>query len=261
MQYVKNGQLAYPDSGAGEKVIVALHGHYGRSRYFAPLAEALPDWRVIALDQRGHGWSAHTGDYSREGYLADLELLLDTLKLQQVVFVGFSLGGVNAYQFAARHPERVLAMVIEDIGAVLQADDLEAVRNFPARFPSVRAARDFIVGRGLGDGMYFLESLVEQDDGWAFRFDVEGLVRSQQAYYGDWWADWLATKHPILLLHGAESDMLPAAHAQEMAARRPNTTLVTFPDCGHGILGGNPEGYLRAVRSFLETVMDAKVRL
>ncbi|MFG2842626.1 alpha/beta fold hydrolase [Kitasatospora sp. NPDC048296] len=69
------------------------------------------EWRVIAPDQRGQGESERAADYSREGYLADIEALLDHLGLERVVLLGHSLGGINAYQLATRHPERVEAIV------------------------------------------------------------------------------------------------------------------------------------------------------
>jgi pimeloyl-ACP methyl ester carboxylesterase len=49
-------RLAYVDFGGDGAPILALHGHFGRARMFAPLAAALaPAYRVISLEQRGHG--------------------------------------------------------------------------------------------------------------------------------------------------------------------------------------------------------------
>ncbi len=77
---------------------------------FAPLAAArAPAWRVVALDQRGHGHSDHApraGGYAREAYLGDVTALVAHLGLDTAVLLGNSLGGVNAYQFAARRPAR-----------------------------------------------------------------------------------------------------------------------------------------------------------
>ena len=85
--------------------------------------------------------------------------------------------------------------------------------------------------------------------------DIEGapphINTSRRLVAGDHWADWLAGEHPVLLLRGTESDLLSAAMAREMAARRPNTRLVEFPGAGHAIHDDDPEGFALAVASFL----------
>jgi pimeloyl-ACP methyl ester carboxylesterase len=53
-------ELSWLDFGGNGDILVALHGRSGCARNWVPLARALqPQWRVIALDQRGHGWSSH----------------------------------------------------------------------------------------------------------------------------------------------------------------------------------------------------------
>ena len=69
--------------------------------------------RVYALDQRGHGASDRTpGQYGRDGYVEDAAAAIDQLGLAPVVLVGHSMGGLNAYLVAARHPELLRALVV-----------------------------------------------------------------------------------------------------------------------------------------------------
>src|SRR5271167_1817450 len=112
--------FSYLDSRGSGPVLIALHSHWMEGVTFVPLATSLaPEWRVIALDQRGHGHSDHAATYTRADYLQDLEAFFDHLDLNDAVLLGNSLGGINAYQFAARHPEKVRGLIIEDIGVVL----------------------------------------------------------------------------------------------------------------------------------------------
>ena len=68
--------FSYLDSTVGTHVLVALHGHLMEAATFVPLAASLsPAWRVIALDQRGHGHSSHAPTYHRADYIGDLEAL------------------------------------------------------------------------------------------------------------------------------------------------------------------------------------------
>jgi esterase len=236
-------RLAYHEWGEGEPLL-ALHGHFGRGRVWAPLAEALPGWRVVAPDQRGHGRTGHARDYGREAYVADAAHLIEALGLAPAVVLGHSLGGVNAYQLAARRPELVRAVIVEDAPAefgVRPDLDLWDGRRF-ATLGELRAAVPHPV---------LWESAVEDEEGWGFRFDPAEINESRRLLAGDHWADWLAGEHPVLLLHGLESDTLPTAMAREMAARRPNTRLVEFPGAGHAIHDDDPEGFALAVASFL----------
>jgi esterase len=106
----------------------------------------------------------------------------------------------------------------------------------------------------MADDSCFLQSLVEYHDGWGFRFSNDYMIRSEQLMEGDGWDDWLASDCPALLLQGNQSWTLETAHAREMAARRPNTRLVEFPDSGHTIHDDNPAEYSAAVGEFLDSL-------
>ena len=68
--------LSYLDAGGDGPVLIALHAHMMSAASFEPLAAALsPKWRVVALDQRGHGHSDHATSYTRDDYIGDIESL------------------------------------------------------------------------------------------------------------------------------------------------------------------------------------------
>lgn len=239
--------LSVVDWGGPGPVLFCLHGHFGQGWIYRFLAERLAGrWRVVAPDQRGHGFSDHAATYARTDYRTDALAVLDALGIGEAVVLGSSLGGVNAYQLAAHAPQRVRALVIEDIGAVCR-DDLAWCLEWPARFASLAAMRAAI-------HPYFCESAVQREDGWDFRFDRPGIVRSGRELNGDWWRDWLASPCPALLLRGGTSDILTATHAAEMVARRPGTVFRCFPTAGHNINEADPVGYCDAVAAFLATL-------
>jgi esterase len=243
-------RLSYVDFGGPGRPLVALHGHCGCARNFAPLALALaPDWRVIALDQRGHGWSHRPRACDRAAYVADAVAFLDHLGVGPVPLLGHSLGGVNAYQLAARRPDLVAALIVEDVGARIGPAPPDG-GAWPGRVESLSTLLEFLSGRGGGLERHFLDSLVEREDGWGLRFDPAWVARSRAALVGDWTADWTASTCPALLLHGTRSRVLSAAEAGRMAAERPHTTLVTL-DAGHTIHDDRPAEYAAAVAGFL----------
>jgi len=262
--YFRSGanELSYVDYGGADKsVLLLLHGHMNDAGTFAALASRLQkDWRVIGLDQRGHGWSGHPADtdYSRESYVTDiLNLVRQELGGQPVVILGHSLGGINAYQFAARHPEYVRAVIVEDIGVEIHAD-LSFAEKLPERSPTLQDLRDSLARLGLKAIDYFSESVFEDEKGWGFRTDLKGMKSSQENSNGQWWEDWLSSTCPILLIHGKKSFVMNAEQAKLMQSRRPNTSLEIFEDCGHGVHSDDPDGFYAVVKKFLDGLAESK---
>jgi len=239
--------FSYLDSGGSGPILVALHAHLMEAATFAPLAVALaPDWRVVALDQRGHGYSSRAPSYTRASYIGDIVALFAHLGLDRAVLLGNSLGGVNAYQFAARHPQRVSALIIEDIGAVV-TDDISFILPWEGTF----ATREDLVTRiGPRFAPYFEDSIRETEAGWKLAFEPREMVASQQHLCGDHWQDWLATNCPALLIRGSESRVTSAEQLEQMARRRPNSILVTL-NGGHVLHKETSSEFTRTVRTFL----------
>lgn len=239
--------LSYLDTGGDSQTLIALHAHWMEAvTYTQFAAELAPKWRVIALDQRGHGYSDHARSYTRDDYLGDLAALFEHLEIDKAALLGNSLGGVNAYQFAARHPERVKALVIEDIGVVLNTDT-----SFTLAWVGTFPRREALVER-IGERLlpYLQDSFRQTSGGWRLAFDPQELIASQLHLNGDHWADWLASSCPALLIRGRESRLTAQPQIEEMAARRPNTRLVTL-DGGHVVHQDNPNGFANAVQEFL----------
>ncbi|MGW3039504.1 alpha/beta fold hydrolase [Kitasatospora sp. NPDC001159] len=250
---VDGRRLSYLDFGGRGRPLLALHGHLSEGAMWARLAEELRgDWRVIAPDQRGQGESERAGDYSREGYLADIEALLDHLGLEKVVLLGHSLGGINAYQFAARHPERVEAIVDIEAPVVLGLEGphpLAFLLDLPYDAPS----REVLIAALGPAAPYFADRLRENADGsWRLPFHPKDMYDSEELVHGDHWADWTATSCPALLVRGSEG-VIPAGQAAELVARRPGTVAVELVG-DHLLPVTAADDLAAAVREFLGTL-------
>ncbi|MFX3618645.1 MAG: alpha/beta fold hydrolase [Sporolactobacillus sp.] len=256
-KYFKSGdlQLSYLDfEGIDKPILLCLHGHFGNAAEFAQLAKKLIDWHVYSLDQRGHGWSEHADckGYRREDYVKDILILIDkVLHNAPLVILGHSLGGVNAYQVAAKRKNLVRGLVIEDIGAVVN-DDLSFARSIVDSMPTLHTLGESLKTFGINDYSYFIESAYEDETGWHFRFDKEHLPISQSHLNGDWWTDFLATDCPALLLHGKSSHVVSDEQIIEMARRRKNTTYQFFEKSNHTIHDCEPQAFCQIVADFLK---------
>lgn len=87
--------LSYLDQGGIGAPIIALHAYWMEAGTYADLAEALaPEWRVVALDLRGHGHSDHSADLSWDAFIGDLAAFLDHLGVEEpAILMGNSHGG------------------------------------------------------------------------------------------------------------------------------------------------------------------------
>ncbi|MET8334083.1 alpha/beta fold hydrolase [Streptosporangium canum] len=246
-------RLSYLDFGGTGRPLVALHGHMSEGAGFAGLAAALaPEWRVVAPDQRGHGESDRADDYSREGYIADVVALLDHLGLGRAVVLGHSLGAINAYQLAARHPERVSALVNAE-GAVSLGLHGPNPLAFVLALPYEAPTREALI-EGLGQAApFFGDALRENPDGtWRLPFHPQDMVDSEDLVHGDHWNDWLATTCPALFVRGT-GGVVPAEQAQAMVERRPDTHLAELAT-DHFVHTGDSEGFAEVVREFLRSL-------
>ncbi|MFJ1750644.1 alpha/beta fold hydrolase [Streptomyces sp. NPDC088116] len=257
-------RFAYLDFGGPGPVLLALHGHFGRARIFAPLAEALAGrYRVVALDQRAHGLSDKGGDLTAETYVADAADLLRALRLGPAAVLGHSMGGTIAHILARRHPELITALVVADMTVLNQEPETHPVldvTSWPRRAASPEELEGAIHARGIPDAGYFMDSAAEFTDGWGLLFDTADMMASQRALTGDFSAQWAASRQPALLLRAAESFILTAATARRMALMRPGTELTELPACGHWLYRDDPDGFARAVGSFLDRTLAPATR-
>jgi pimeloyl-ACP methyl ester carboxylesterase len=109
-------RLAWRDFGGDGQSVLLLHGLAGHADEWAQTASWLTArCRVVALDARGHGRSERfPADVSRDAVVADAVFVVEQLRLQPVVVVGQSVGGLTALSLAARQPELVRGLVLVD---------------------------------------------------------------------------------------------------------------------------------------------------
>ncbi len=244
--------------------LVLLHGYTSHARAWDTFARALaPHFRLYALDQRGHGETGWADDYSTERMVEDVAAFVRALRLDRFDLLGLSMGGRNAYGYAAQHQETLKRLVIVDIGPEVPAGGSARIRQGAlandlfdtpeeayavARAASARPPEAELRARTLN-------GLLLRDDGrWTYRYDKSLRDPARPRPQPDAAAHWAMLRSiatPTLLVRGAASDILDEAVARRMTAAMPNCTLVTVPDAGHSIPLDNPQGFIAAVRPFL----------
>ncbi|MGZ4164305.1 MAG: alpha/beta fold hydrolase, partial [Tumebacillaceae bacterium] len=107
----------YRESGdASAPPLIALHALGESAESWDETVACLgAKYRVLALDQRGHGGSARPGTYSYELMCDDLLQFVNRMGLETFTLMGHSMGGVVSYLFAEAWPSRVERLVVEDV--------------------------------------------------------------------------------------------------------------------------------------------------
>jgi pimeloyl-ACP methyl ester carboxylesterase len=264
--------LHYRDyAGSAERPpLLCLHGLTRNARDFADFAERYsPRFRVIAFDFRGRGGSDYDpvpARYVPLTYAYDVLELLDELKLPQAIFVGTSLGGLVTMILAGIDPLRIAGSILNDVGPELSNAGLEHIQSYVGkgeRFHSwdeVAAAIKANFGAAFdrythADWVRMAKRNCREDNGEiVFDYDpaiAEPFKAAMPDTPFDWWPLYLTlAQKALLIIRGANSDLLTAGAAERMAAAAPGVTLVTVPHVGHAPELNEPEA-VAAIDSFL----------
>lgn len=262
-EFMRGGvTLSVRDWGGDGVGVLLLHGLAGHCGEWDGLARSLrrDGYRVLALDQRGHGGSERTpGDVSRRAYVDDVLGVVEEFGGggRGFVLVGQSYGGHAALLAAARrHPRVVGAVLVEAGPAGSTPEDVAGVagwlRGWPAPFASREAAVSYFGGGAVGEG--WAAGLERRDGGWWPRFDAGVLAASlAENAVRSWWEEWDAVDVPLLAVLG-QHGIIDDGQWDGMARRQPALRGVCLPGAGHDVHLERPGEVYGLVGAFLREV-------
>jgi len=245
---------------ADAPVLVCVHGLSRQGRDFDALARAMSSrYRVVCPDVAGRGqsdWLRQPGGYQIPTYVSDMVALLARLDVEQVDWVGTSMGGLiglgmASLRSAEGRPGLVRRLVLNDVGPAIRFEALQRIGGYLGkvlRFASLEEGAAYLrtISEGFGphtdaEWLALSEPLFREEGGeWRLRYDPAiavpfGAVTPQIAAAGEaaLWAAYDSLSCPTLLLRGADSDLLSAETARAMTQRGPGARLVELPGIGH----------------------------
>ncbi|WP_374371837.1 alpha/beta fold hydrolase [Dongia sp.] len=262
-------RVAYTEWGdpKASRVVICCHGLTRNSRDFDALAEDLSrDCRVICPDIVGRGksdWLRDPLHYGYPQYCADMNALIARLGVDEVLWVGTSMGGLIGMTLAASAGSPIRRLVVNDVGPFVPKAALQRIAEYVGldnRFSSLAAIethlRKVLAPFGpLTDVEW--QHLVAHghrrhaDGTFGLAYDP-AIVNNVRLAIQDWdlWALWDRIACPILVIRGAQSDLLLPETAAEMTRRGPRAELVTWDGMGHAPALMAPE-QIAAVRAWL----------
>jgi pimeloyl-ACP methyl ester carboxylesterase len=263
-------KLHFYRTGGEKPPVVINHGAGDDGLCWTRVAKVLEkDYDVILPDARGHGKSTSgKRDYSTTARIADLDALVDTLKLERPVIGGHSLGAETSLHYSATFPDKVRGVFLEDPPIILPGDTLNAggqtinakdAGKLMARMMLIFKILPKFIGRRLARKMSptypddeilpwidskrrvtfnFLKALPEMGIHQAHPIDVFKKVTA-----------------PVLLFIGDREKMAIVTQdaAQEIVQANDKVEVVHLEGASHDIRRTRFDGYLPALQAFLDS--------
>jgi pimeloyl-ACP methyl ester carboxylesterase len=268
-------RMAYWEWGdpANPHVVVCVHGLSRQGRDFDTLAlDLAPHCRVICPDVVGRGRSDRLADpmgYAIPTYVADMVTLVARLAVDEVDWVGTSMGGLIGLGLSSLPGTPVRRLVLNDVGPTIEPAAVQRIGSYlgqPVRWANLDEAADALWTISQGFGPHTREQwlaltrpqlVAHPDGGFVPHYDPAIAVpfralTPEAAAAGEalLWQGYDRVRAPTLLLRGAQSDLLSAATAQAMTLRGPKARLVEFDGVGHAPMLVQPD-QCSVVREFL----------
>ena len=252
-----NHRMAYHAWGnpRNPRVLLCVHGLTRRGSDFKTLAEAMcRDYYVVCPDVVGRGDSDRLSNpmqYAVPQYVADIAQLVKTLGVSQVDWIGTSMGGLIGMVYAAMPNSPIRRMLINDVGPKIEAEAIKRLGSYvgqPFSFANRTDALNRLneicatFGEHTPDEWetYNGPMLIERNGLWIMHYDPDisvpfASVNPIMAKAGEM-AMWHAFKQihiPMLIVRGADSDLLSAATVSQMCKVNPYARSIEIPNVGH----------------------------
>ena len=252
--------------GDSNRNLLLAHGQGGNARNWDHVAQELRgEFRVIALDQRGHGDSDHTREgYGVADFGADLAAFAEAIGIVPFDLCGASLGARNGIAYAGDNTDHLKHFVCLDYGPEMSTISAQKqIGGMNRRLLGWRSIDEY-VELGMQQNPRSSEEYLRNSATYGLRLNYAGKYVTKTDPDMVWingsfgarevpylWEQWAKIACPILELKGAESDFLSPEIVEKMQESQPSMRFMEVPDSGHPIASDNPAFLINELRSFL----------
>jgi esterase len=253
-------KLFYRKSGHGQPLII-LHGLFGQSDNWNTLVKQFSEngFEVYAVDARNHGLSPHSDEWNYKVMSDDILELIKDNNLEDVIFLGHSMGGKVAMQFAIVHPQHLDKLIVVDIApkyyplhhqsvlAALQAVDFSVVK---ARREVEDVLSQYI--SDLGTKQFLLKNIYWKENGeLAWRFNLNVMVQKIENIGEATVSDKICDV-TTLFIRGEKSNYILEEDIDLIQEIFPRSILETITDAGHWVHAEQPKAFFECVMKFIK---------
>src|SRR5690606_10618992 len=245
--------------GSG-KPFVILHGFLGMGDNWKTLGNhwAEAGFEVHLLDQRNHGRSFHSDEFSYEEMAEDLKKYCQEYNLQNIILLGHSMGGKVAMQFAVTYPEMVSKLIVADIGPkaypphhqdILKALSMLDFSKIKSRGEAEDILSEYI--KDEGTRLFLLKNLYRKNkDEFGLRVNLP-ILSEKIKEVGVALSKNTVFKNDTLFLGGEKSNYIEPMDEVLIIKHFPKAQIKTVSEAGHWLHAENPDEFYDNVKNFL----------
>ncbi len=251
-------KLNFRKMGEGPALII-LHGLFGSSDNWQTLGKKYAeDFTVYLVDQRNHGHSARSEEFSYELMAADLLELMDDENIQSANLLGHSMGGKTVMTFVQLHPEKVDKLIVADIAAKGYPPHhqviLEALNTIDLNVMNTRKAVEDHINQYIQDAgtkQFLLKNLYwNENQQLDWRINIPVLTEKMPLTVGPIGTDIVETS--TLFLRGEKSGYITDDDLEAIHDQFPNSKVKTIAGAGHWLHAEKPQEFYELTLDFLK---------
>jgi 3-oxoadipate enol-lactonase len=244
--------LYFERHGEGPALVLA-HGIGGNhAAWFQQIPVLSQSYEVITFDHRGFGRSSDADERGRGAFADDLAAILDHLQVQRCVLIGQSMGGGTCVGFAARHPQRVAALVLADtIQGLAEPPEVQRIMAAARQQNAPLTQLERVLSDATRAQRPAMATLYSQ---------IAGFNARDRHNLGGEFAPLLDPQalgslgFPTLFIVGADDRLFPPTAVLALQAHVPNSFYVEVSESGHSAYFEQAEIFNDAILSFLQAV-------
>lgn len=240
---------------------VILHGFLGMSDNWRTLGNRFSEsgYQVHLLDQRNHGRSFHSDDFSYNFMADDLKTYCDEKGLDQIVLLGHSMGGKVAMHFAVEHPDMIAKLIVADIAPKYYPPHhqyiLKALSSLDFSEIETRGQAEDVLAQYIKDKavrLFLMKNLYRKSKSeYGLRINLPVLTEKIDAV-GVGLSDEAIFNGDTLFLAGGNSDYIEAMDERLIKKHFPNSRIKTIENVGHWLHAEKPDAFFSICIDFLK---------
>lgn len=245
--------------GEGQPLII-LHGLFGSSDNWLSIAKELSEeYKLYLLDQRNHGSSPHSDEFTYTAMAADLVEFIERHGIKEPVVMGHSMGGKTTMKFATQHPELLKKLIVVDIAPkfypvhhdqIIRGLESIDIPRLNSRRDADKALSEYVPE--LGVRQFLLKNLGRNDDGgyeWKMNLPV---ISAQIENVGEALDERARFEKPTLFINGANSGYIKQQDEELIYKLFPQATIQTIKGAGHWVHAEKPAEFIEVVKAFMQ---------
>src|SRR5690554_2356568 len=249
-------ELHYKQFGEG-KAFIVLHGLFGSSDNWQTHGKKLADYfEVFLVDQRNHGESGWSDEFSYDIMADDLHEFIQAKNLKEIILMGHSMGGKTAMRYAQKHPEIIDKLIVVDMGVkeypISHDGIIEGLKSIDLSVVNTRGGASEQLAKYIGNKsirQFLLKNLYWKEKGqlaWSINLPIieeklEEIVKALPEK---------ETMVETLFIAGGQSDYVIPEDHNNIRTLFPLASFHTIESAGHWIHAEAPEKFMEKVLAF-----------